>query len=319
MSFLVYPPPRYHGVHGDVSARYRPVDTAPDLVSGGGDAGDVTGASAQQRLHYLATGAGTGGEFGLYRIDMPPHGMGPKTHFHRTMTESFFILSGSVALSTASAGSTPHRATSSTCPSVACTPFRNATDEPASMLLLFTPAPRASRTSRASPTSRRCLDDERQASSCGTTTTGSDRPYRGVTAPPGTVHEGHGHRALADGRRDPLDRLGTDVPGHEHPGHARLQVVRVPVQRPARRAACPRSQVRAGADEAARVADHDAVQPLGPRCGADEDEQRAAVDGLLLTGLGVAQHEPLEVLVALRLDDLGPGPDADVLDVRRAA
>jgi hypothetical protein len=45
MSFLVYPPARYHGLQGVVSARYRPVDTAPDLVSAGG-ADDVTGASA---------------------------------------------------------------------------------------------------------------------------------------------------------------------------------------------------------------------------------------------------------------------------------
>lgn len=143
MSFLVYPPVRYQGERGVVSARYRPVDTAPDLVSGGGDAADVTGASARQRAHYLATGASTGGDFGLYRIDMPPHGMGPRTHFHRTMSESFFVLSGSVALYDgerwidSSPGDFLH------VPIGGLHAFHNATDAPASMLLLFTPgAPR---------------------------------------------------------------------------------------------------------------------------------------------------------------------------------
>jgi mannose-6-phosphate isomerase-like protein (cupin superfamily) len=143
MSFLVYPPPRYHGRHGLVSARYRPVDTAPDLVSGGGNADDVTGASAQQRAHYLATGASTGGEFGLYRLDMPPHGMGPKTHFHRTMSESFFILSGSVALYDGERWIDSAPGDFLHVPIGGLHAFHNAGDEPASMLLLFTPgAPR---------------------------------------------------------------------------------------------------------------------------------------------------------------------------------
>ena len=41
-----------------------------------------------------------------------------------------------------------------------------------------------------------------------------------------TVHEHDGHRALADGGGDPLGRLGADVAGDEHAGHAGLQVVR---------------------------------------------------------------------------------------------
>jgi mannose-6-phosphate isomerase-like protein (cupin superfamily) len=143
MSFLVYPPPRYHGVTGDLTARYRPVDTPPDLVSGGGDSTQVTGASAQQRTHYLATGAATGGEFGLYRVDMPPNGMGPKAHFHRTMSESFFILSGSVALYDGERWIDSAPGDFLYVPIGGLHGFRNATDEPASMLLLFSPgAPR---------------------------------------------------------------------------------------------------------------------------------------------------------------------------------
>jgi mannose-6-phosphate isomerase-like protein (cupin superfamily) len=142
LSFLVYPPARYHGLQGIVSARYRPVETAPDLVSAGG-ADDVTGASAQQRTHYLATGAATGGEFGLYRIDMPPHGMGPKTHFHRAMSESFFILTGSVRLCDGDRWIDTAPGDFLYVPIGGLHAFHNASDEPASMLLLFAPgAPR---------------------------------------------------------------------------------------------------------------------------------------------------------------------------------
>lgn len=142
MSFLAYPPPRYGGTRGLVNAVYRPDDTPPDLVSEGSDAG-VTGAAASQRTHYLATGASTGGEFGLYRVEMPPNGRGPATHFHRTISESFYVLSGTVALFDGEkwidggAGDFLH------VPVGGLHAFHNGSDQPASMLLLFTPgAPR---------------------------------------------------------------------------------------------------------------------------------------------------------------------------------
>lgn len=84
---MSYPPPRYHGDSGEVSASFRPVSHPAELTnaSGGG-------------AHYLATGASTGGEFGLYRWDMGPGPGGPDAHFHRTISESFFVLSGTVRL-----------------------------------------------------------------------------------------------------------------------------------------------------------------------------------------------------------------------------
>ncbi|POM23530.1 Cupin domain protein [Actinomadura rubteroloni] len=142
MSFMAYPPPRYGGKTGLVNARYRPADTDPDLVSGGADGG-VTGASRSQRTHYLATGAGTGGEFGLYRIDMPPLGRGPRTHFHRTISESFFILSGTVNLFDGERWIDATPGDFLYVPIGGLHAFHNSTDEPASLLLLFAPgAPR---------------------------------------------------------------------------------------------------------------------------------------------------------------------------------
>jgi mannose-6-phosphate isomerase-like protein (cupin superfamily) len=128
---MSYPEPRYLGDGGEFSAVYRAADQAPELP--------MTTASAS----YLATGAGTHGQFGLYRWDFtgPPTGPGP--HFHRAVSESFFILSGTVRplhgaqWIDATAGGFRY------VPEGGVHAFRNESGEPASMLLLFAPgAPR---------------------------------------------------------------------------------------------------------------------------------------------------------------------------------
>ena len=83
---MSYPPPTYHGDGGETTARFRPVDTPPELPRPSGAA------------NYLATGATTDGRFGLYRWDMGPEPGGAQPHFHRTFSESFFVLSGTVQL-----------------------------------------------------------------------------------------------------------------------------------------------------------------------------------------------------------------------------
>src|SRR5438270_5776066 len=90
---MSYPDPRYFGDTGQINAVFRPAHAEPDFVSkpvttAGPTVGDGTA------YQYLATTASTAGEFGLYRIDMGPEPAGPSTHFHKTMSESFFILSG---------------------------------------------------------------------------------------------------------------------------------------------------------------------------------------------------------------------------------
>jgi mannose-6-phosphate isomerase-like protein (cupin superfamily) len=144
MSFFSYPPPRYGGTKGLINSSFRPADTEPNLVSAGdSDDGGVTGASRSQRTHYLAAGASTGGEFGLYRIDMPAHGTGPSTHFHRTISESFFILSGTIRLFTGAKWIDTTPGDFLHVPVGGLHAFHNASNTPASMLLLFTPgAPR---------------------------------------------------------------------------------------------------------------------------------------------------------------------------------
>ena len=131
---MSYPEARYHGEHGEVSAALRPAATEPELRLG-----EASSAS------YLARGATTNGQFGLYRWDMGPEPSGPTTHFHRTISESFFVLSGTVRLFN---GETWHDATAGDflfVPEGGLHAFRNDSGEPASMLILFAPgAPRES-------------------------------------------------------------------------------------------------------------------------------------------------------------------------------
>jgi quercetin dioxygenase-like cupin family protein len=117
---------------GESSAVYRPANREPDLTIGSGTA-----------VRYLATGDSTHGQFGLYRWEARPHTPGPNPHFHKTMSESFFILSGTVRLCTGEHWIDAKAGDFLYVPEGGVHGFHNESDEPASMLLLFTPgAPR---------------------------------------------------------------------------------------------------------------------------------------------------------------------------------
>jgi mannose-6-phosphate isomerase-like protein (cupin superfamily) len=129
---MSYPPDRYLQDAGEVSAIFRPASQAPELRIG-----TVTEAS------YLATGASTSGEFGLYRWDMGPQPAGPTAHFHRSISESFFVLSGSVRLYNGEGWIDATAGDFLYVPAGGVHAFRNESGAAASMLLLFAPgAPR---------------------------------------------------------------------------------------------------------------------------------------------------------------------------------
>ncbi len=129
---MSYPEARYRGDKGEVSATFRPVDQKPELAIGAGT-----------EVSYLATGASAQGQFGLYRWNAQPHAPGPSAHFHRTMSESFFILSGTVRLFDGARWIDARTGDFLYVPEGGLHGFRNESDEPASMLILFAPgAPR---------------------------------------------------------------------------------------------------------------------------------------------------------------------------------
>ena len=128
---MSYPEPRYLGDGGECSAVYRAAGQLPELP--------MKTANAS----YLATGGGTHGQFGLYRWDFKGPPSGPDPHFHRAISESFFILSGTVRLFNGQRWIDATPGDFLYVPEGGAHAFRNESGEPASMLLLFAPgAPR---------------------------------------------------------------------------------------------------------------------------------------------------------------------------------
>lgn len=128
---MSYPEARYLADTGEVSASFRPAATPADLIGAGAT------------THYLASSAMTGGDYGLFRWDMSERPSGPDPHFHKTISEAFFVLFGVVRLYDgdrwveATAGDFLY------VPPGGIHAFRNESGSPASMLLLFAPgAPR---------------------------------------------------------------------------------------------------------------------------------------------------------------------------------
>jgi mannose-6-phosphate isomerase-like protein (cupin superfamily) len=126
-----YPADRYVGDTGEVSARWRPSDAEHDLVNRGGS------------VDYLATGASTNGDYGLYRWNMGVEPSGPDPHFHKSLSESFFVLSGTMRLFDGTTWIDGRPGDFLYVPEGGLHGFRNESGEPASMLILFAPgAPR---------------------------------------------------------------------------------------------------------------------------------------------------------------------------------
>ncbi|NUT44846.1 MAG: cupin domain-containing protein [Thermoactinospora sp.] len=134
MSEPAYPPARHEEEHGHAHTHLRRAGEPPAITYPNG-----------VNVTYLARGTETSGDFGLYRWDFSPEPSGPGPHFHRGISESFFVLTGRLQLYSgdrwvdATSGDFMH------VPPGGLHGFRNESGEPASMLLLFTPgAPRES-------------------------------------------------------------------------------------------------------------------------------------------------------------------------------
>ncbi|MEV0442655.1 cupin domain-containing protein [Streptomyces spectabilis] len=128
---MSYPDARYFSDKGEVSAVFRPADTPPDH------------STPTQDYHYLATTVATQGEFGLYKVDMGPRAGGPTTHFHKGISESFYVLDGELELYDGDQWRTGGPGDFLYVPIGGLHAFRNASDAPTSMLMLFAPgAPR---------------------------------------------------------------------------------------------------------------------------------------------------------------------------------
>lgn len=127
---MSYPATRHTG-SAEASATFRAAGARSDLVFPHGGAAS-----------YLATQQSTGGDYGLFRWDMGEQPGGPAAHFHRTMSEAFYVLRGTVLLYDGRAWREAGEGDFLYVPPGGVHAFRNP-DGAASMLMLFAPgAPR---------------------------------------------------------------------------------------------------------------------------------------------------------------------------------
>jgi quercetin dioxygenase-like cupin family protein len=88
---------------------------------------------------FVATGALTRGEYGLYRWEMLPSSGGAGGHFHRTFSEAFYVLSGTPSFFDGRGWSRGAAGDFLYIPEGGIHGLRNDAPEPAAMLILFSP------------------------------------------------------------------------------------------------------------------------------------------------------------------------------------
>jgi quercetin dioxygenase-like cupin family protein len=113
-----------------VTARYRPA----------ADVEQVTYASGSS-TRFVAPGSVTDHEFGLFEWHLPPSGGGPDPHFHKTFSESFYVVAGTIGFYNGDSWISARPGEFLYVPRNGVHAFRNDADVPASMLILFAPAP----------------------------------------------------------------------------------------------------------------------------------------------------------------------------------
>jgi mannose-6-phosphate isomerase-like protein (cupin superfamily) len=89
----------------------------------------------------VATGATTDGHYGLFRWDMSAATGGATPHFHRTFSEAFYVLDGRIQLFDGTDWREGTAGDFLYIPPNGIHGFRNESEAPVSMLILFAPAP----------------------------------------------------------------------------------------------------------------------------------------------------------------------------------
>ena len=99
------------------------------------DPPDLAGPPA---VRFVAPGSTTAGRYGLFEYTTRP-GPGARPHYHRTFSESFYVLSGQLTIFDGSAWSVFGVGDYAYVPEEGVHAFRNDTDEDARFLILFAP------------------------------------------------------------------------------------------------------------------------------------------------------------------------------------
>jgi quercetin dioxygenase-like cupin family protein len=117
-----------------------------------GETGEATGINRQfnevsplkigaTMARFLVPGSLTGGRFGLFHWDVGQGGGTANPHFHRTFSESFYVLAGNVELYNGNEWMKTSPGDFLYVPEGGIHGFRIDPDREASMLILFAPGP----------------------------------------------------------------------------------------------------------------------------------------------------------------------------------
>jgi mannose-6-phosphate isomerase-like protein (cupin superfamily) len=119
--------------NGEISAELHARDEVDSL----------TYQTSGTHVRFVAPGSVTRGQFGLFEWNMQPRTGGATPHFHRKISESFFVMSGLVEFYDGSRWVPGRAGDFLYVPMGGIHGFRAPSDEPSSMLILFAPgAPR---------------------------------------------------------------------------------------------------------------------------------------------------------------------------------
>ena len=88
---------------------------------------------------FVATGSATRGDFGLYRWEMAAKAGGATGHFHRTFSESFYVLDGQPSFFDGATWTQAEPGFFLYVPRGGIHGFRNDSQQPATFLILFSP------------------------------------------------------------------------------------------------------------------------------------------------------------------------------------
>ncbi|MER6968948.1 cupin domain-containing protein [Streptomyces halstedii] len=89
---------------------------------------------------YIALAETTDGRLGIFHHHMLPGAAGAAPHYHTRISETFYVLSGEVTVHNGTSWHTAHAGDLLHVPEHAVHGFRNDSDAPAEMLIIFTPA-----------------------------------------------------------------------------------------------------------------------------------------------------------------------------------
>lgn len=92
-------------------------------------------------VRLVAPGNVTNQQYGLFEWNMGAQGGGPDAHFHKTFSESFYILRGTVGLFDGQQWLDATPGDFLYVPEGGVHAFHNESNQPASMLILFAPGP----------------------------------------------------------------------------------------------------------------------------------------------------------------------------------